>query len=200
MLYPAITVTTLNGSEPLHSASNSLGHTVLDFWRWSYSNLVNNASRGVLAEYLVASALGVTNRGRVEWDAYDLVTADGIKVEVKSAAYLQSWSQAKLSTIRFAIPKTLSWNSETNTYDVQKKRKADVYIFCLLHHQEKATLDPLDVTQWTFYVVGSAILESACPQSASLTLNALLKLGVTAVCYEQIASQVGSRSKNSLPN
>jgi hypothetical protein len=48
--------------------------------------------RGVLAEYIVALAMGIdTEEGvRREWDAYGLVLGDGTKVEVKSAAYIQS--------------------------------------------------------------------------------------------------------------
>lgn len=59
-----------------------------DFWRWAYSDFLSNTLRGVLAEYIVASALGCTEAPRREWHAYDLVTAGGIRVEAKSAAYL----------------------------------------------------------------------------------------------------------------
>ncbi len=65
--------------------------TVKDFWQWSASDLIGTVMRGVLAEFLVAHALGIDKEGfRVEWDAFDLGTcaADGsrLKVEVKSAA------------------------------------------------------------------------------------------------------------------
>ena len=46
-------------------------------------------------DVIVASDLGCTDGVRQEWDAYDIETPDGIKVEVKSGAYLQSWSQKK---------------------------------------------------------------------------------------------------------
>jgi hypothetical protein len=66
--------------------------TLLDFWQWAYSDLLSNTNRGRLAEFIVARALslGLTDV-RIEWDAVDLVTPTGVKVEVKSAAYLQSW-------------------------------------------------------------------------------------------------------------
>ncbi|MDM8523410.1 hypothetical protein QUF80_08570 [Desulfococcaceae bacterium HSG8] len=38
--------------------------------------------------------------------AYDLETHDGIKIEIKSAAYVQSWHQKDYSKITFRIPKT----------------------------------------------------------------------------------------------
>ena len=33
--------------------------TVADFWRWAFSDLRTNIVRGVLAEYLVASAVAI---------------------------------------------------------------------------------------------------------------------------------------------
>ena len=49
--------------------------------------------RGVVAEYLVAQALGVAGGVREEWAPYDVDAPGGIRVEVKSAAYIQSWNQ-----------------------------------------------------------------------------------------------------------
>lgn len=48
----------LNGNEPftLHGSDTSI--ILQDFWRWSCSDLLNNTQRGVLAEFLVHSALG----------------------------------------------------------------------------------------------------------------------------------------------
>ena len=68
---------------------------MLGFSQWAYSDVSSNASRGILAEYIVASALGIAAATRREWDAYDLETQDGVKLEIKSASYLQSWAQAK---------------------------------------------------------------------------------------------------------
>lgn len=73
---------------------------LLEFWQWSQSNLLNNTLRGTIAEFIVAKAVNATNTIRVEWDAYDLITPEGLKIEVKSAAYLQSWQQERDSSIR----------------------------------------------------------------------------------------------------
>ncbi len=32
--------------------------TIVDCWQWAYSDLISNTERGVLAEYLVAKAVG----------------------------------------------------------------------------------------------------------------------------------------------
>ncbi|WP_432794029.1 hypothetical protein [Rhodococcus ruber] len=46
------------GNEPLHESGRLLGQQLRDFWAWAYSDLLGNAMRGVLAEYLVGTALG----------------------------------------------------------------------------------------------------------------------------------------------
>lgn len=43
------------------------------FWKWAFSDFLSNTLRGVLAEFIVATALGCAHRPRTEWDAYDLV-------------------------------------------------------------------------------------------------------------------------------
>lgn len=91
----------LNGDEKF---SNNI--QILDFWRWAHSDLLCNTERGILAEYIVAMAIGVENGVRKEWESYDLLTHNNIKVEVKSSAYLQSWNDNRLSKIRFDIRPT----------------------------------------------------------------------------------------------
>jgi hypothetical protein len=85
--YPPIKINRKSGDESFEIDGQTLPFNLLEFWQWSSSDLVGNALRGVLAEYIVASALGCDAGTRTEWDAHDLVTKDGIKVEVKSAAY-----------------------------------------------------------------------------------------------------------------
>ncbi|SNX59124.1 hypothetical protein SAMN06296273_0566 [Nitrosomonas ureae] len=118
-----------------------------EFWTWAYSNFLSNAQRGVLAEYLVAKALGCTGTPRIEWDAYDLDAGEDLKVEVKSAAYLQAWNQKVLSPIRFDIAHKKAWHAKTNTYDVEATRSADVYVFCVFAAQDRDGADPLDTRQ-----------------------------------------------------
>ena len=40
------------GSEPFVYRGESIGADLLGFWHWAYSDLVSNATRGVLAEYI----------------------------------------------------------------------------------------------------------------------------------------------------
>ena len=126
------------------------------------------------------------------WAAYDLETSDGIKVEVKSAAYVQGWHQEKLSSISFGISKTRRWNDETNKTAQESRRQADVYVFALLAHQDKATIDPLNLDHWHFYSLPAATLNSKAGSQYSISLKTLQKLSGSAVNYKDLGSQVRS--------
>ena len=80
-----------------------MNHSLLDFWSWAHSDMISNAERGRFAEYIVSCALQSSSQYRIEWDSVDVVASNGIKVEVKSSAYLQAWSQEKFSSIQFDI-------------------------------------------------------------------------------------------------
>jgi hypothetical protein len=189
-----LTVTPKTGAERFHAGGRDLGHDLLGFWRWSASDLVSNATRGVLAEYLVACAVGLEGGLRAEWDAFDLRTGEGVTVEVKSAAYLQTWHQARESAISFDIRPTMGWDAATNNSGAVARRQADVYVFALLHHRDKATVDPLDATQWTFHVVPTATLDARFPTQRRLGLGALLALGPTIADFDGLAPAIAAAS------
>ena len=72
-----------------------------DYWRWSSSNLLDNTERGVLAEFLVANALGLTDKPRVEWGSHDLKTPAGTKIKVKSVPAVLASKEAFYDRIRY---------------------------------------------------------------------------------------------------
>ncbi len=75
----------LSGSETFLGADGITDFNVLDFWQWSISDLVLNTTRGILAEYIVAKALGVRTDGvRDPWQTCDLRSEGDLLVEVKS--------------------------------------------------------------------------------------------------------------------
>ena len=179
------------GQEELHADGEGLGSNLLSFWRWSTSDLVSNVTRGRLAEFIVAKALGISTDGvRNEWDAYDLETKDGVKIEVKSAAYLQSWHQERLSSIAFRVPKTRSWDPDSNRLENEAKRPADVYVFAVLAHRNKSTVDPLNVNQWHFYVLPTRILDGRTRSQHSITLKTLERLSNGSVPFQDLRMTV----------
>ncbi|MCC7118984.1 MAG: hypothetical protein IT310_10705 [Anaerolineales bacterium] len=186
----AITVSRKTGEENFRAKGILLGNKLFDFWQWANSDLSSNAIRGILAEYIVASELGLSANLRREWDTYDLLTKDGVKLEIKSAAYLQTWAQVKFSKISFAIGPKKDQDANAKEYSREAKRHADIYIFCLLRHQEKSTLDPLDLDQWTFYILPTSILDAKNEKQKKITLSALLKLNPIQVSFGEISSAI----------
>ncbi|EMF52975.1 MULTISPECIES: hypothetical protein [Streptomyces] len=170
-----LVITRRGGSEPIRANGEAVGR-LGEFWSWACSDLANNTMRGVLAEYLVATALGAAAGTRTEWDTVDIRTPEGWRVEVKSTAYLQSWAQSGASKVQFGIAPAAGWDAETGTTSAEVLRRSDVYVFCLLHHQDKQTLDPLDLGQWTFYVLPTRVLDERCPGQKSIRPSSLKRL------------------------
>lgn len=100
-------------------------------WSWGMSDLRTNTLRGVLAEFIVSRAVGSASAGRVEWDAYDVMTPEGVKVEVKACAYLQGWPQTSLTRIVFSGLSARVLDPETNGYAGERQYNADVYVFAV---------------------------------------------------------------------
>ncbi|GLB65552.1 hypothetical protein NCCP2495_34350 [Dietzia sp. NCCP-2495] len=183
----------MTGDEPLTAGGNNLpGGPVIDFWRWSMSSLLDNTVRGLFAEYLVARALAVaSNAVRVEWDAVDIVTESGLRVEVKSVSFLQSWAQTRASTPTVSIPETRAWDAHTGQHNPEYRRQADVYVVCVLDVTDVADLDPLNLDRWRFLVVPTHVLNTQVPGQKSIVLHRLAALpGVTECTYTELRETV----------
>ena len=171
-----IKASTKTGKESLTNNGENINYNLLDFWRWSVSDILSNATRGRFAEFVVGTAVGLNPKNlRDEWDAYDLRTDDGIKIEVKSAAYIQSWSQKRFSAISFSIKPARYWDAETNITS-ELTRHADLYVFCHLKHKDQNTIEPLKMEQWDFYVLPTCRLDNYERSQSSITINSLKKM------------------------
>ncbi len=168
-----------SGDESFYLQGNSTGCTLGDYWRWASSDLLNNRQRGIIAEFIVATAFGVTDTPRLEWGWYDVLTREGKKIEVKSAAYYQSWPQRKPSSIQFDIkPRKEFWNPKTNETRTEKHptRLSHAYVFCLLGSLDEPNPNPLSIGQWTFYVIDTYSLNRVKPAQQKISLRPLRKL------------------------
>ena len=190
MTLPDIKIKRKTGDESLHINGDKLPFKLLGFWQWSSSRLLDNALRGIFAEYIVACDLGCSDGVRIEWNIFDLSTNSGKRIEVKSAAYLQSWEQKKYSTISFSVAPTRGLDKETNAYSGKKKRNADFYVFCLLAHKDQKTIDPLNMSQWKFFILPTSILNERIGEQKSLSLSTLLKLEPKEVPFGEISNAI----------
>ena len=136
---------------------------------------------------MVALAVGeADDKPRQAWAPYDVETPDGITVEVKLSAYIQNWAQRKESTPRFSIRQARAWDCNTGTYSDEKVRNSDFYVFCLHKHCDKGTLDPLDMSQWDFYILPTVTLERTAKEQKTIGLASLDRLGARRVSFGQI--------------
>jgi len=185
-----ISIQQKSGNEPLTFNNHPTDFKLIDFWRWSVSDIVSNATRGILAEFIVASALQIDLKIiRDEWNAYDLTSPEGIKIEVKSASYIQSWYQKDYSKISFSIKEARAWSSDTNKQSDLPSRSSDVYVFCLLKHRDQLTLDPMNMDQWEFYILSTRAINKYKRSKISITLKSLQAL-TTPVSNDQIKATV----------
>ena len=180
------------GQELFHRSGDAANRSLLDFWQWSGSDLLGNTARGILAEYIVAMDLGAATGIWSGWDPYDIKTKDGTKVEVKSAAYIQTWRQKSFSRIEFGIGPTEGWDPDSGERLKGKKRWSDVYVFCVLATKEADKVDPMDLDQWEFYVLPAATLDKEVPRQQRIALSSLVRIGAIRADYGTIGVSIRS--------
>jgi hypothetical protein len=163
------------------------GTTVHQFWAWALGDLRLNSTRGMLAQFLVAKALGDARPRDDRWGNFDVLTADGSKIEVKSSGYLQSWKQKELSKIVFSGLKARSWAAETG-YSADAEFRADVFVFAVHTCQDPSSYDVLDLTAWEFYVVPADTIRQL--NQAAIRLSRVRALAGLPVSWSKLAAAV----------
>ncbi|MDQ0305649.1 phage tail protein X [Kitasatospora herbaricolor] len=177
--------TPLDGGEPFQGSNAG---TVLDFWRYAMPDLRTNTTRGLLAEFLVHRAVGAVNRN-TEWESFDVLAPSGLRIEVKTSAYLQAWGQARLSDIRFSRLRGRTWTPESGR-SPEQSYNADVYVFAVHTARTHADYDPLDVGQWHFYIAPRTPVEATA--QASLGLATVQRICGDPVAYDGLAHRIAT--------
>lgn len=158
-------------ARPLTGAEHFEGieATVGQFWAWGFSDLRDNTLRGVLAEFLVARTVGSDQQLRVAWDNYDVLSPSGIRIEIKSAGYLQSWSQRTHSRPVFGRLTGRSFDPDTNEFSSEREVRADVFVFAIQTCMDHAAYDVLDIRQWEFWVADAGAVRDAGTRTVGMT-------------------------------
>ena len=167
--------------------------TMQDFWAWAYSNLTSNTQRGTYAEFLVSVAVGAKAETKTDWEPYDVLSPEGIKIEVKTSGYLQAWKQEHPSKIVFGINQSHVYNYETKGYDYDSEqlvRQADVYVFCVEKCQDSDQLNERDLSQWDFYVISASCINEKLGAHKTVTLSKLVKIGAQKVSFCNLKAAV----------
>ncbi len=155
----------MDGRDKFLDGTTPLDYELQDFWKWYASNLLHGPLRGALAEYIVARSLGMNPEYRGLWDAYD-ISYNGHSIEVKSSAYLQEKEHLHLT-------KRLKFDIGTHTHNSEKKRHAELYVFCLYHCEDLESHNPLQLKDWTFYVVPTIDIERELGNAKQVSFIAL---------------------------
>jgi hypothetical protein len=189
-----------SGGETLGGAEVGLPDaSILNFWQWAYSDLTNNVNRGVFAEWMVAKLLGLElAESRLAWEAWDITTPDGVRVEVKASAYVHAWTpvddgspspEVKPARIEFTNLRTHLWTDDSQSKVADDLTyNADLYVFCMQAHANPHTWDGLDLGQWEFYLLPKSALEAHGYKS--MCLNTVSKLSggaLTAIQFQEKA-------------
>lgn len=137
--------------------------------------LVNNVLRAILVEAIIHAALGDSDGWEwcsADWAECDFRHRDGIRLEVKQSAALQSWHREgeKPSRPSFDIAERTGYYRGSDWTDAPG-RNADIYVFA--HHPvTDQTADHREPAQWRFYVVAA----SALPAQKSISLARVARL------------------------
>ena len=159
--------------------------------------LINNVYRGDYVEGLILSALGKQWKPIGEWGGWDLERDDGIRLEVKQSAALQSWhtaaSAGKPSPSSFDIAPRGGYSTDAGVWrEVDPPvRSADIYIFALDPEKAPDIADHRRADQWEFYVVRESKLPPK-PQKTKTQKRSIstVKKLAAAVTYDELAAKV----------
>ena len=65
-----------------------------------------------------------------------------------------------------------------------------MYVFCLHKHEDQATVNPLLIEQWNFYLMPTTKLNERFKNQKTATLSALVKAGAELCSYEKLAERI----------
>ncbi len=192
-----------NGNEKLINNGSYLDFTMLDFWRWAYSNLLQNMQRGTLAEFIVKSSLEqnqIYNNMKRGLEPYDL---DGpfipeynrtSRIEVKCSALVQLWDIKHPDRANFSIsPAKLPDKTGDFNRNAPKQRNSDIYVFCVYTATDR-TRNILDLSWWEFYVCTTNYLDEKFPKQKTITLKVLREF-CNSCTFDNLFSQIADKCK-----
>ena len=186
----------MNGEEKFVFENQELPFTMLDFWKFHYTNIYDLQDK--IAEFIVAKALGVDVAQNNEyWTLWD-VSYRGKRIEVKETSYYHSFNKdGKISQNR-----TFGITMANGSYDLEKSRNSlfcrqnDVYVFCLNTGETRETSYPLDLSNWEFYVVPTNVINEKCGNNKTISLGRIKSLGFVPKKYNELRQEVDGVIEN----
>lgn len=185
----------LSGNEKFLLNGSDLGLSVIDYWQFQFSNLIDNL--GYVAEFLVAKALAKDEPENCNgWTLFDTMYR-GKRIEVKSTSYWQSWKKGHaISEQRvFSIRKT---HVEYQNSKADLVRQNDIYIFCIDIGRTHESANPLNLENWQFYVIPTNVIDDKCGDQKTISLNRVRELygNKQGLSYNQLKEAVDKAIDN----
>lgn len=181
----------------LTGCNAKLGETsLLDFWKWAFSDLCDDDLKGIFAEWIVLKLLAIPSVRRISWANSDIITADGVRIEVKASSYWQSWKLLDESgelrpvplhpihsdnRIRFSGLKARNAVDTSNSND-PRLFKSDIYIFAFQKEKDIERWNAMDLSQWEFYALPGSTVGNMGQRSISL---ATLRVEQRKLCGQE---------------
>lgn len=187
-----------NGDVQLSQAS------LADFWRWGFSDLCDDDVKGVFAEWLVHKLLETQSPRRISWANSDVMTADGVTLEVKATSYWQSWKwidgtgkqrekplygPTDDSRVRFAGLTARNAEGPANAGD-NRALKSQLYAFAFQHEKDYERWNAMDLSQWEFYVFPAKELPSLGGRTVKLLTLRKHQSPMTAAQFVKCANEL----------
>ena len=177
----------LTGNEEFTLEGKPTGMTMLEFWRWKYSEIYDIQDE--LAEFIVAKALGLKEAYNVgNWTLFDIDYRD-TRIEVKETSYQHAWQtdeEEKSKQRTFSITKAYSeYADNTSEYE----RQNDIYVFCLNTGMTRAESNPLQLEHWEFYIVPTDVINEECGDGKTVSLSRIRQM-TDKVDYSQIKNMI----------
>lgn len=185
----------LVGNEAFSYNGEESDMTILDFWRWHFSELYN--MQNTIAEFIVARALGLTeayNAG--DWTLFDMEYRSK-RIEVKETSYMHAWQtddEPKSQVRTFGITKAYEkYQDNTSAFE----RQNDIYVFCLNTGETRETANPLKLENWEFYVVPTSVINEQCGNAKTISLSRLRKI-TKALTYPELKAAIDAIIENGI--
>jgi hypothetical protein len=180
------------GNEPFVFDGAATKLCFSDFWRFHFSNIYDLQDK--IAEFVVAKALGIDKAQNDQyWTLWDISYRDK-RIEVKETSYYHSFNrEGSVSKQRvFGITKANGSYDPTKSGNADFCRQNDVYVFCLNTGDSRETSNPLNLNNWEFYIVPTAVINEKCGNNKTISLGRIKSLGFSAKRYDEIKHEVDS--------
>lgn len=181
-----------SGKEPFTSGGLPSDFNLESFWNWTRPlDLLSSLAPERLAEFLVAKSLSISRYEPADnFNGFELITAGGVKLEIKLRLAQAGIKRSRLDMIRFDFTEAIGRPDSQRCFDRTPKAHPDLFVFSFITHQKSRRPDPMNLDNWSFSVFSAQELTnrmSMGSQAASVTARELYARGCQPTAYRDLA-------------